>query len=501
MAGATTVQELRAKITVDDQQAQQAMRRTKDAVQGVEGNVAALFRRTKELRAERAIEGAFEAFTSGSVGNAIVAVTSRLSALGLFGGAAVGLIGVGIAAAISKFHEMHLATIALTAELSKPISFAMGPEALGAALKESEAQMQQFVDKTTGWGASITRALGSIFLGQSGAHTPIERGGFLDERSRAEEETAKNQKRVTDALNEQWKIMKEMIKAAAEAAEVREQSLRGSEREAAIRKAELEYQKTETMLRREQIDYETYLDELQAKRQIDGFQHLQASIRYEQMVNDKLVAAGKIRDLDIEEAKSKSALQERSLDTTRQINEIEASGIPSEVQSVMIQKVRIAALQQELALNKDLTDEKRAQKQSELDSLQANSAKQMIEREQKKTEAQKLTFKELLEPGPVGSSNLEYARYQAREAQRLQQRAEQARQLGRVDEAKALQQRSDEVKGRIDLLKESEKDQFLFHSSVQDFARSVSALVSTGGGKWQGTGDLNDLLGWLNAHI
>jgi hypothetical protein len=95
--------ELKGKISVDTQDLSRAGR----AVEAFEDKLRQGFKREPGRRGVTAIEGAFGALTSGDIGGAITSVTSKFSGLGLAGGAALGIIGLGVYEAIKATRELN----------------------------------------------------------------------------------------------------------------------------------------------------------------------------------------------------------------------------------------------------------------------------------------------------------------------------------------------------------------------------------------------------------
>jgi len=97
--------EIRAKIGVDTSD----LGRAENAVRNFEGKLREGFRREPGRRGATAIEQSIQQISSGNIGGAIEAVTSKFSGLGLVGSASISLIAVGLAKVIEQSHEWEKA--------------------------------------------------------------------------------------------------------------------------------------------------------------------------------------------------------------------------------------------------------------------------------------------------------------------------------------------------------------------------------------------------------
>jgi hypothetical protein len=152
-----------------------------------EQNLSNMFRRSPHMRAERAIEGFTERLTSGDIPGAIETISTKMSGLGLIGGAAFGLIATGIVEAnrqLAEFDKLIEESDALFKKMPVP-----GSKSEEFA-KFFETQAQSFSKlKEPGLLGKLWAGLGSIggddTLEQRQKQLADERAGKLQQMAQA----------------------------------------------------------------------------------------------------------------------------------------------------------------------------------------------------------------------------------------------------------------------------------------------------------------------------
>lgn len=123
------------------------------------------FRRSKHMRAERAVSGSLEAFARGDIAGGIESISGRLSGIGLAAGVA---IGAGVAIFV-KFQEQIKESDAAARALGSTLGSSgilRGPEAMAERFKEVSKEVDALIEKSDTVGAKVSRffnAPGSFF--------------------------------------------------------------------------------------------------------------------------------------------------------------------------------------------------------------------------------------------------------------------------------------------------------------------------------------------------
>ncbi len=169
--------ELRGKISVDTSD----LNRGEARVREFESTLQNAFRRTREHRARSTIETGIERLASGDVTGAIEGITARLSSLGLIGGAAIGLVAVGLNKAYEASKELNAALEEGDKILGKSIS---SGASLSALSKDLDATAKAY-DKIANapWYSKLFSPRSYAF---ADVNDPNARGGSLVAKERQE---------------------------------------------------------------------------------------------------------------------------------------------------------------------------------------------------------------------------------------------------------------------------------------------------------------------------
>lgn len=139
----------------------------------IQNKFASIFKRSPNMRAERAISGSLQAFASGDIASGIEAITGRMTGLGLVAGVA---IGAGVAIFV-KFHQEIMESNAAAKSLASTLAFAgnlRGPEALAQRFTEVSKGVDTLIEKSEKLGPTVSRFFnqpGSLFA------TPSQKPG------------------------------------------------------------------------------------------------------------------------------------------------------------------------------------------------------------------------------------------------------------------------------------------------------------------------------------
>jgi hypothetical protein len=141
------VAEVQFKIRGDDSD----LDRMSNKVREFEHNLTGAFKRTGDIRAGSALEGFIQNLTSGNVPGAIESIASRLTGLGLIGGAVAGSIALGF----SRSAEEAKAFAATLDETEKSLLVApnrvIGAQGLTERLKSDLDNIQKIQDQSQGF--------------------------------------------------------------------------------------------------------------------------------------------------------------------------------------------------------------------------------------------------------------------------------------------------------------------------------------------------------------
>lgn len=207
----------------------------------MQNKFASIFKRSPNMRAERAISGALQSFAAGDVAGGIQDITSRMTGLGLVAGIAIGA-GVAI---FEKFREQIVQTRqaheALQDELTKrPISSvtSLSSEGMEHSLQGRSKLIEDLQAKQSkSFGSELLAGL-SVF-GTSRTQT-VES---------SEKERIGTQRDLNQANAEQKTIMMAQADLAAKIVSIKKQEADGDEHGAKIAKIMLETQQQQAALR------------------------------------------------------------------------------------------------------------------------------------------------------------------------------------------------------------------------------------------------------------
>lgn len=210
----------RVKITADDSDYQNVMRRAGDTADKFKGRIdrashgfESLFKKTPHRRTELAISGLVSSLASGDLAGAVTGFTARMTGLGLGIGVAVGA-GLEI---FEKFHESIKATTAdteaLEKELKKPVSLIAGlsPQGIDEQASKVKAVYDKMIADHSTFINKLAREPKSLLalLGPIGMAFSLDRGKGEIGQTREEQ----------DALNRLHTLQKEAGKSVLERAQ------------------------------------------------------------------------------------------------------------------------------------------------------------------------------------------------------------------------------------------------------------------------------------------
>lgn len=170
---------LETVLTGDDTPFVQAIQRAEQRAQTFAGRVhAALgsaFKRTPDLRAERALSGFTANLASGDIQGALLGVTERLSGLGLAAGVGVGAAVAIFAKAQEQFDAMAKSVDKLKLDLARPLSLqaALGTEGINKEIETTTKDLGDLFEKRKGVFPSLREGAGLF----EGLHD-VSRGGL-----------------------------------------------------------------------------------------------------------------------------------------------------------------------------------------------------------------------------------------------------------------------------------------------------------------------------------
>lgn len=208
----------------------------------IQSKFGQIFKRSPNMRAERAISGALQSFAAGDVAGGIQDITSRMTGLGLVAGIAIGA-GVAI---FEKFREQIVQTRqaheALQDELTKrPISSitSLSSEGMEHSLQGRSKLIEDLQAKQS-------KSFGSELLaGLSATGDTLFKGGL----SSGEKERVGAQHDLNQANAEQKTIMMAQADLAAKIVSIKKQEIDGDEHGAKMAKIMLETQQQQAALK------------------------------------------------------------------------------------------------------------------------------------------------------------------------------------------------------------------------------------------------------------
>jgi hypothetical protein len=450
--------ELKGKISLDPSEFIQGATRVTDSAKGIQGELENLFRRTGDIRPERALTGFIENLTGGNVAGAIESVTTRMTGLGLAGGAAVGAVGAGVGFLIKNIHEFD-AALKDAQRTSKEAPLA------GAA----QEQIQEHVDATL----KALEGLGSKWKSFWAEFAVAIPGTAGPEKLRQQHELLGVFTSDLDkSIAKQRESMENDAVAAAAGPEIVSQLK-------ARTAAEEEYAR----IRKQKISEEEEI----------GKAHLPPELRSEArgaigeaaqgargLINERLASAGR-----------EASLQ-------RDIAAIKLSTLPAGLQEAQIDSLVLANKERIRnsmgGINANAREALNLAIEQAKAERDAHGVKRDVEAFKPLFERSQLSFGELLgSSARTGNVNLDQAVLRAREAQREFGLAEQFRRRGDVDQAFRHELSGERIKSGIGVLKESEKlpggdfraaidSAQIFRSIYQACSDTVAAVLSTRGG-------------------
>lgn len=156
----------------------------------MQNKFASIFKRSPNMRAERAISGSLQAFASGDIAGGIESITNRMTGLGLVAGVAIGA-GVAI---FMKFRDQIVATreahAALEMEMTKhPLSVVskLSTEGLSQALETRQKLLETAAEKSK---HTFGSELGEAFT------STLAFGGRNEGKERVDQQKLENQASV-----------------------------------------------------------------------------------------------------------------------------------------------------------------------------------------------------------------------------------------------------------------------------------------------------------------
>jgi hypothetical protein len=239
----------RVKLTADDSDYQNVMRRAGNTAEQFTGRVnhasnafTNIFKRSPNMRAERALSGFFERAASGDIAGAIQQISGRMTGLGIVAGVAIGA-GVAIFEKFkSQIDETRAAHEALQTEMARrPLATitSLSSEGMEQALQAREKLAEDLRKKGE-------HTLGSeLFAGlQTSPNDFLDRGAPKSEQERMQAQKDLNRETV-----EGKKIMLAQAELAVTMLGLRRQELEGDERSAKIAQVILEAEQKRAALK------------------------------------------------------------------------------------------------------------------------------------------------------------------------------------------------------------------------------------------------------------
>lgn len=410
--------------------------------QSFSARITSLFRRDPTQRAERALSGFITDLSSGNVLGAIEGVSSRLSGLGLAAGVGLGVV-VGLAIkAKEQFDAVDKSVLKLNEDLSKPLAItsALGPEGIGKEIESLNKNLDDLVEKRKGIFQRLREAAqkgqpGQFDVGPAGEVIPVD----VDRVPAA----AKAQERAEQRLRE---LKNAQADAELRVVDAKRLGLQVSEQDGALAKLSLETEKA-----RAKVILDSAPNRI-GRDQVTFFKRLAGVDASDRLGRDAIEDQAKLRERNIEHEKTLLGLQ--------------SQGFTADQQKVAILRENLSNAQNELALQTNITKEKRAQLE-----LEVAKARGALDSEEQRAlnparERAKLSFEELLKGKFTPTLNIGGAptafqdQLSAKRAQEFEQRGEQAKGRGDIDEALRFFLKADEEKSQIGRLRDSDKSPY-----------------------------------------
>lgn len=212
---------------------QRAEQRANTFAGRVQGSLRSAFKRTPDLRAERALSGFGASLASGDIQGALLSVTERLSGLGLAAGVGIGVaVGV-LVKAKEQIDAVDKSVEKLNIDLARPVASqgALGPEGISKEIEATNKDLEDLSEKRKG-----------IFQRLREAATAGQPDYFNTTTLKTE-----TPDRVPAALKASQEATKRIMDLTArrvgyeeDLTSIKEASFRGDERTAALAKIELD---------------------------------------------------------------------------------------------------------------------------------------------------------------------------------------------------------------------------------------------------------------------
>jgi hypothetical protein len=442
------IAELIAKIVADVTD----LNKAEVAVRQFESTTKDAFKRTGDLRAGRAIESFIENLTTGNVGGAIESITSRITAFGLAGSAAMALVGAGVAYLIKNVHEFD-------AVLKEGQTNVKATPIAGAPLQDIENHITATVELMEKMGSKTRTFWANFAMAIPGTATQAAIKAQQDELKVLE------------------KDLSNQVAKQREAVEVTALSSAVGERDAMVVKSRVQWEEQYAKAQEQRIKLMDAIGKMHMPAEMQLEMREQVKSGTDQ---SKQVAADALAAMD-----RQAALKDKIADIGRQ-------AIGPELQAAEVTKARITYLEQVRASLSASNEEGRKAvdhsiEQLKLDQQHAdavNAAKGL----KPIFDATQLSFKDLLQADPhAGSVRMIEGHQAALRAQREQTIGENLAARGFQQDAFIHLARAAEIKAGIPILKESEKNEYAFRAAIDsavvfqnmsEYLQSIAQSVS-----------------------
>jgi hypothetical protein len=434
-----------------------------------------------EMRAEAAIGGAIRQFAAGDLPGAIESVVRRMGSIGIVGGVAFGVVLTGISKVIDASKEASAAFEAMGESLRGIApQAAQGVEALGTRIQASAAELGKESGKT--FGGKMKVAIGDYFRGVEqnplrlipafaiGEH--LVKGGNQFQEDR-EAIRAGKVTEVTTALEQQGR-------AYADIADLAKSAAQGDAEATANKKAQAEYTQEMVKLSGDLSEFYKNIKDAELDMTALEKQRLAVAIMFHRTAREKAALDNQTTKGEV--AGRAGEMRDEELIMQQQIAAVKEKGLSADVEKIALAQVNIQHLAAQLQIQEGIVDAE-DEAAVKLKAAQADIAGDEKRRGVKKFEStldQSLyTVDELAKMKHTGwiGGDLNMAQVNAREIQRLENRARIEKEQGHPMEAFAALNRAQQLRAGMPLLKSSEKNtEFAFAAAI-DSASVFKSMV------------------------
>lgn len=297
----------------------EGMKNAEDAVNNgskrIQNKFGQIFKRSPNMRAERAISGSLQAFASGDIAGGIEAITSRMTGLGIVAGVAVGA-GVAIFAKFKdQIDQTKEAANALQDDLNRPIGLLTGGTSQGIE-KALESQDKHAAELTS----KLQHKMGSQLLeaGQDWGKTLFPFFFGSDTKSTGSERLG--QDKELDQSGERRKVfLQAQADIHSKIIQLKTQELEGDEHAARLEKIRYDYEQQRIELQKSGLSGNPLLEEQETIAKTADLARNQENARFDLKeksleIEEKMTALAKKGLSPSDQTKVRAGLELKSLD-------------------------------------------------------------------------------------------------------------------------------------------------------------------------------------------